>query len=180
MIGNDIVDLHLARIQSNWRRRGWLDKICSISEQKEIYTAQNPDQTVWKLWSMKEAAYKAHQRLFLHPPRFNPIDFICIDETVTIRNNEYITHSEITDNYIHTIAHQAAVAYNSKAFAKVDFHDKKELFEFISSWFQVTTSTISLEKDDNRIPMIKIGDTLTTIPFSYTGHGGYAAYAISI
>ena len=32
MIGNDIVDLDLARTQSNWQRKGFLDKIFTKKE----------------------------------------------------------------------------------------------------------------------------------------------------
>ena len=34
MIGNDIVDLDLARKESNWKRKGFLDKIFSLQEQQ--------------------------------------------------------------------------------------------------------------------------------------------------
>ena len=33
MIGNDIVDLALAQKESNWKRKGFLDKIFTLQEQ---------------------------------------------------------------------------------------------------------------------------------------------------
>ena len=62
MIGNDIVDLELARKESNWKRKGFLDKIFAKNEQLLIFNAENPDTMVWNLWSRKEAAYKIYNR----------------------------------------------------------------------------------------------------------------------
>lgn len=62
MIGNDIVDLALAQKESNWRRRGFIDKIFTKEEKKLIYESQDHEQMVWHLWSRKEAAYKIYNR----------------------------------------------------------------------------------------------------------------------
>lgn len=58
MIGNDIVDLSLAKSESNWKRKGYLDKIFTKREHKFILTHENPDIMIWNLWSRKEAVYK--------------------------------------------------------------------------------------------------------------------------
>jgi len=57
MIGNDIVDLELALKESNWKRKGFLNKIFTNEEQLLISSAINPEIMVWNLWSRKEAAY---------------------------------------------------------------------------------------------------------------------------
>ena len=62
MIGNDIIDLALARKESNWKRRGFIDKIFTVKEQLLISNSQNPETTVWNFWSRKEAAYKIYNR----------------------------------------------------------------------------------------------------------------------
>ena len=62
MIGNDIVDLALSQKESNWKRKGFLDKIFTRNEQLLILNAKNPDVMVWNLWSRKEAAYKIYNR----------------------------------------------------------------------------------------------------------------------
>ena len=64
MIGNDLVDLKLANIQSNWQRKGFLDKLFTPKEQEYILNADNPFETVWLLWSMKESAYKAYLQIY--------------------------------------------------------------------------------------------------------------------
>lgn len=62
MIGNDVVDLRLARTQSNWKRKGFLEKLFTESEQILILQHHEPEIMVWVLWSMKEAAYKIYNR----------------------------------------------------------------------------------------------------------------------
>ena len=62
MIGNDIVDLALAKIESNWLRNGFLDKIFTQKEQLLIANAINPEIMIWNLWTRKEAAYKIYNR----------------------------------------------------------------------------------------------------------------------
>jgi phosphopantetheine--protein transferase-like protein len=63
MIGNDVVDLALARKESNWKRKGFLNKLFTSVEQELIQKAPNKANMVWMLWSIKESAYKAYQRI---------------------------------------------------------------------------------------------------------------------
>lgn len=63
MIGNDVVDLVLAQTESNWKRKGFLQKIFTTEEQILIQKAPNQDEIVWVLWSIKESVYKAYQRI---------------------------------------------------------------------------------------------------------------------
>ena len=62
MIGNDIVDLSAAARESNWERKGFLKKIFTKDEQLLILSSQQPEVTLWLLWTMKEAAYKIYSR----------------------------------------------------------------------------------------------------------------------
>jgi phosphopantetheinyl transferase (holo-ACP synthase) len=63
MIGNDVVDLVLARKESNWKRKGFLHKLFTTFEQELIQKAPNQEEMVWILWSIKESVYKAYQRI---------------------------------------------------------------------------------------------------------------------
>ena len=97
MIGNDIVDLHLAKTQSNWQRKGFLEKQFTQKEQCAILNAKNPFVTVWLFWSMKEAAYKCYTQKsnerFYAPQKF---DCRLISETkgiVTFEGNHFYTTS---------------------------------------------------------------------------------------
>lgn len=105
MIGNDVIDLALARKESNWRRPGFIEKIFTLSEQEFIGQAKNPEVAVWHLWSCKEAVYKIVNRES-GERIFNPQKFQCFVEInkVKYNNNQYFTGSIITKNSIHTIA----------------------------------------------------------------------------
>ena len=72
MIGNDVVDLILAKKESNWKRKGFLNKLFTPFEQELIQKTTNQDEMVWMLWSIKESAYKAYQR-FKYNEGFYPI-----------------------------------------------------------------------------------------------------------
>ena len=108
MIGNDIVDLALAKKESNWKRKGFLDKIFTQSEQLLILNSQNSENMVWNLWSRKEAAYKIYNRQ-TGIRIFNPLQLLCIFESETagfvkIKEHTYFTKTTISDQCIHTIA----------------------------------------------------------------------------
>jgi phosphopantetheinyl transferase (holo-ACP synthase) len=62
MIGNDVIDLQLAHHQSNWQRKGFIQKLFTPEEQLLITDDLEPEAMVWLLWSMKEAAYKIYNR----------------------------------------------------------------------------------------------------------------------
>ncbi|MFD2288962.1 4'-phosphopantetheinyl transferase superfamily protein [Pedobacter petrophilus] len=111
MIGNDLVDLDLAKMQSNWRRKGYLDKIFTPAEQELINTSNGADETVWILWSMKEAVYKIHNRI-TGVRNFAPTSLACcltqsndkITGLVCIGDQIYFTETTTSASYVHTIA----------------------------------------------------------------------------
>ncbi|MDI5898757.1 4'-phosphopantetheinyl transferase family protein [Flavobacterium yafengii] len=108
MIGNDIVDLALARKESNWKRSRFLDKIFTVKEQLLITDAENPEVMVWNLWSRKEAAYKIYNRE-TGIRGFFPLQLECFYEnatfgTVSIKGKIYFTQSKIENDSIYTIA----------------------------------------------------------------------------
>jgi phosphopantetheinyl transferase (holo-ACP synthase) len=108
MIGNDIVDLALALKESNWKRKGYLDKIFTKNEQIRIIKSDYPENWVWNLWSRKEAAYKIFNRN-TGIRIYNPIQFECFDTDkligkVTNNGILYYTKTEINLDYIHTVS----------------------------------------------------------------------------
>lgn len=116
MIGNDLVDLEHATIESNWQRKGYLAKIYTLSEQQMIASSSNPHQMVWLLWSMKEAAYKIHSRK-TGIRKYAPASIACsiidfhqtnISGLVSIENEYFYTQSVFKDSYVHTIAAYSA------------------------------------------------------------------------
>lgn len=112
MIGNDIIDLALAQKESNWKRKGFLDKIFTASEKNLILNAENPTVMVWDLWSRKEAGYKIYNRKTQIRGYF-PLKIECFDlefingiyfGKVVIKDKIYFTKTEITAKFINTIA----------------------------------------------------------------------------
>jgi phosphopantetheinyl transferase (holo-ACP synthase) len=112
MIGNDIVDLALAQKESNWKRKGFLDKIFTLNEQLLILNDRNPTIMVWNLWSRKEAAYKIYNRKTQIRGYF-PLQIECFDldsiggftfGKVAVKDQIYYTKTEIKTQFIHTIA----------------------------------------------------------------------------
>jgi phosphopantetheinyl transferase (holo-ACP synthase) len=108
MIGNDIVDLALAKKESNWKRKGFVDKIFTPQEQLLIKSSVNQQIIIWNLWSRKEAAYKIYNRQ-TGIRKYNPIQFECFDldleiGKVVFENQVFYTKTEITSEYIYTIA----------------------------------------------------------------------------
>ncbi len=108
MIGNDVVDLELAKTENNWQRKGFLDKIFSKNEQILIQKSKNQEIAVWNLWSRKEATYKIWNRE-TGIRKYNPIQFECLDLDTEIGkviydSINYYTKTEISNKFIYTIA----------------------------------------------------------------------------
>jgi phosphopantetheinyl transferase (holo-ACP synthase) len=112
VIGNDIVDLTLAQKESNWKRKGFLDKIFTRNEQLLILNSENSNIMVWNLWSRKEAAYKIYNRKTQIRGYF-PLQLECFDSEiqddfifgkVAIKNLVYYTKTKITSQFINSIA----------------------------------------------------------------------------
>ena len=108
MIGNDIVDLALAKIESNWLRNGFLDKIFTQKEQLLIANDINPEIMIWNLWTRKEAAYKIYNRK-TGLRGYIPLKLECFYEsdtigTVVCNGFKYYTQTQISNESIYTIA----------------------------------------------------------------------------
>ena len=112
MIGNDVVDIVQSRIESNWQRPGFLEKLFTTKEQVLIKGYINKELMVWVLWSMKESSYKIYNRQ-TGIRGFIPQKLICSISSenndhfcgsVVCNGNLYYTDTIIKDCSIHTIA----------------------------------------------------------------------------
>lgn len=160
MIGNDIVDLALARKESNWKRLGYLDKIFTAYEKHLIQRAENPEIMVWNLWSRKEAAYKIYNRQ-TGIKAFMPLQLACSYKSsssglVVCKGNTYHTQTTILNDKIHTVA-----VLQEEYFNKI--------------------SLISPEKNIqkvNGIPFLAENHNNLLRPVSISHHGRYSACVI--
>jgi phosphopantetheinyl transferase (holo-ACP synthase) len=190
MIGNDVVDLNVAFAESKWKRPRFLDKIFTIEEQQLITNSKNQHQTVWLLWSMKEAAYKVNVQQF-GTRFFNPKRLVCHFDSgtsgfVTIESETYFTTSIITKNFIYTVT----TLNNSKSYKSACFKVEDKSYtiqsERLKNHFLKTVSksnkyefkALSIKKNINGIPEVFINNSKLPIYFSFTHHGYYCGYSI--
>ncbi|MGM0933061.1 MAG: 4'-phosphopantetheinyl transferase family protein [Bacteroidota bacterium] len=189
MIGNDIVDLQLAKTQSNWRRRGYLQKIFTKEERQQILDSENRDKMVWLFWSMKEAAYKAWQRKNNLAPKFNPRSLECFLQSsnsnsttgkVIIEEESVFIKSFFNSNFIHS---RASCREDEKIIWK-SLSSKEDLRQSLLREFVATAGTFSkfpkLKKDRNFIPQLFINDQAPSYNFSLSHHGSFSGFAFSL
>jgi phosphopantetheinyl transferase (holo-ACP synthase) len=159
MIGNDIVDLALARKESNWKRNGFLDKIFTKKEQMLISNSEDPEVMVWNLWSRKEAAYKVYNRKTQIRGYF-PLQLECFElgindgisfGKVVIKDLIYFTKTVITTQFVHTIALE-----NVQDFVTIKTLENRKNI-----------------KKNNGIPSYFEKDNSVLIPISISHHGRF-------
>lgn len=156
MIGNDIIDLALSRKESNWQRKGFIEKLFTADEQQLIKKYDEPEIMVWLLWSMKEAAYKIYNRQ-TKIREFSPKKLVCFIEALDINNsygkvvcdkNIYHTKTVFSLESIHTVAVTDCKDINNV----IEVENKK------------------IVKDENGIPYLKISSNkLQDISISHHG-----------
>ncbi|MCP2025259.1 phosphopantetheinyl transferase (holo-ACP synthase) [Flavobacterium sp. HSC-32F16] len=159
MIGNDVIDILQSRLESNWQRKGFIEKLFTIEEQLLISKAVRPEIMVWMLWSMKEAAYKIYNRK-TKIREYIPKKLVCsielqnlnsIKGNVICSGNIYHTKTLLSKNKIHTVA-----VSDLKNLNKVIEIEKK-----------------SINKDANGAPYHFDKITKTVMPVSKSHHGRF-------
>lgn len=188
MIGNDIVDLKT--ISTSWQRPGFLEKVFTSHEQALIYNSGNRHRTVWRLWSMKEAAYKNYLQ-HNHTRFFNPKRLRChiineIQGSVSIDKMHFFTNSDASEEYIHTIATiHKYLPESIQIFQSIDTDQKRQstslkeqLISSLSRKIGLPKDLLSLEKMDNGTPRIIYNSKKMDVSFSLSHCGRFAGYTI--
>ena len=186
MIGNDIVDLELAAVQSNWRRPGFLGKVFTAAEVDCILSSEDQDLYVWLLWSMKEAAYKAHQRRFSLPRHLNWKLQDCSvkkllnassEGIVSIGKEKYLTFTDIISNAIHTIAVEEKGTGIRKGFFQLSSEAARRHFlRQVALEKSVDLQALALEKNKEGVPFISLHDRPLSEAFSLSAHGRFSGF----
>lgn len=193
MRGNDIIDIKLAAKESNWQRKGWLEKIFTPEEQTFILQSSSPEKTVWTLWSMKESAYKIYTRQyggrFFAPKKFNCVLFPNFTGTVTVDKLVYQTTTSITANYIYTLANPmkfTTLALANRLFLCEDkghINQQQIIYKKLLADYAACTDKdlqhLSVIKNSNGVPFIQYKGNQVNVPVSITHHGNYAAFTIN-
>lgn len=182
MIGNDIIDLRAAAVESRIHRKGFLEKLFLPGEIRMIREAASPLMATWLLWSCKEAVYKIVHRN-TRERKFAPQQFSCQVEqehvpgkmtgTVLHDDHTYYYQSLVTDNYIHTCA---ATNYSllGETLAFTDEHTTGNYTGFMQ---QVLSAKESFYKDEMGIPYILHREDGRCLPVSVSHHGAYCGIA---
>jgi phosphopantetheinyl transferase (holo-ACP synthase) len=133
LVGNDIVDLNQALKESNWKRKGYLEKIFTADERFLISSAKDPEMMVWLLWTMKESVYKVYTRE-TKIRTFAPAELCCNNlivhkktatGNVQHQDETYFTQSTLEKKYIHTIAALEVAVFDSIKL-KISRHDPSD------------------------------------------------------
>lgn len=187
MIGNDIVDIAEAKQKSNWQRPRFLEKLFTLQEQQLIKNSENPFLMVWRLWSMKESAYKLY--IQINPSRFyNPKAFECsVQENsgmVRFHNFRCFVKTKSTLKYIISEARlkddkmtSEAVIFNYNTSEKQSKALKAQILNFILKTYHIQKDNLSFHKNKFGVPIVRFNSK--EINVSLTHHGNYGAFAIS-
>ncbi|WP_179009378.1 4'-phosphopantetheinyl transferase superfamily protein [Winogradskyella forsetii] len=186
MVGNDIVDLEEAKRASNWQRPRFLNKLFAPKEQQLIHSSENPFFMVWRLWSMKEAAYKLYTQQ--NPSRFyNPKGFECQikneEGSVRFKDFDCLIKTQITSKYILSEARLLDFKMTSKV---IDFEErnpniqsevtKAALLNEFSKTYQISVDDLKIEKSEFGIPTVVFNTEKFQVSWSH--HGGFGAYVV--
>ena len=184
MIGNDVVDIAKAKRDSNWERPGYLEKVFTKKEQCYISTSENKTEMVWRLWSMKEAAYKLYTQLH-HSRFYAPNQFCCdIDNTfgkVCYKDFSCVVKTHIQPEYIVSEARLTSEDFISTVIKIDEFSDntiiQNKLIKEVASAYSLSKNAIKIRKDGHNIPTIHYKNDEIFISLSH--HGNFGAYAFT-
>ena len=186
-IGNDIVDLSLAKIQSNWQRKGFLEKQFTQKEQIEILASENPFLKVWLFWSMKEAAYKCYtqknEKRFFAPKKFQCTLTSKEEGFVVFEDSKFYTATFFNAFYIHTIADE--VKNGGKITSAICLPNTVNTVNTVIKKTLEKKTTFPFEEIEKRktivgAPLFYYKEKLLTNSCSISHHGNYAAYIFTL
>lgn len=192
MIGNDIVDLKLASTQSNWQRKGFLDKLFTSQEQGFILNSSEPFKAVWLLWSIKESAYKAY--IHLNGGRsFSPKKIVCSPilknkASVLINKQLFFAESEINNDFIHSIAFpekydnwilNKCFKFNDHSFETQHLETYQNVLVAFANKLNIPISLLNIKKNTDGVPQLFQNKTPLKNAFSLTHHGYFGAFCIT-
>ncbi|MFY9242028.1 MAG: 4'-phosphopantetheinyl transferase superfamily protein [Polaribacter sp.] len=181
MIGNDVVDLNLAKTQSNWQRNRFLEKQFTDFEINQILISENPFLHVWLFWSMKEAAYKCHvqefQKRFFAPKKFSCKIVSNSIGVVEIDNIKYNINYTISNRCVYSFAFKID---GKKMVSELFFIKKNEIQTKNTNEKLLThfSSEVQIQKNELGIPYLVQNNQKLPFSISTSHHGNYGAYAI--
>jgi phosphopantetheinyl transferase (holo-ACP synthase) len=196
MVGNDIIDIAKTQRTTNWERPGFLNKIFTAEEQAYIMKSENSFITVWRLWSMKESAYKVYVQAgserFFKPTALeckldnstSTSDFK--EGTVKMGKMELKTVSSLNQNYIFTSASSsnskiatAILALERATVKEQSNFIHQQLLDVMAKENNLNRKALCLTKNKNGVPTLLYRNESLKHSISITHHGLYGAYSIT-
>lgn len=189
MVGNDIVDIDETKRTTNWERPGFLNKVCTTKERSMIAASPDPFKTVWRLWGMKESAYK----VFIQAGGtrfFDPTKIECSFDSLENGQAEigtavFKTITSIDANYIFSTAtvDQSRVDTCIIKLVEINLRQQSEIIhEQLLNYFAknnaLDPTELLLVKTPVGVPTLHYKRQAINTSISITHHGKYGAYSI--
>ena len=190
MIGNDIIDIAYTKETTDWQRKGWLSKVCTTSEIKLVQESTDPFEVIWRMWSMKESAYKVYIQKGgehkLNPKSFETKFTDDVRGEVQFDNLKLDCVTDVDHCYISTYAYEfgenqgCIVDASMLGFESGRTEEmRKKLLKDIAITYQYHLQDLSIQSSINRVPSVYLKEKYLDISISMSHHGRYAAYAFT-
>ena len=184
MLGNDIVDLNHLPDKVRSFSEPYLNKICSVREIEKVIGSDNPELMLWRIWTMKESAYKIAMKLGAKRA-FNPKSFetFPFDATAGLVSTDYgtmLSESVFDENFIHTVSFlPKSKGFKSGQKICADHQSeavRKAIIEDFKMQNPIQDNAEIIMKSD--IPFLSTETGFVDISLSH--HGSYIAWAFEI
>ena len=190
MIGNDIIDINETKLKTNWQRQGFLNKIFTDQEQELINEAKDSFLKVWRLWSIKESAYKANMQYDI-TRKINPTKIECRiinsqSAIVNIGEKRYIASTLQTEEYIYSYASEELQVHSFHSITNEKSSDilhqsiscRNSLIRTLSEKLSINKNEVVINKSTFGQPQVYHLNKKLDTSISLTHHGKYSAYSI--
>jgi phosphopantetheinyl transferase len=185
VIGNDIVDLEVPSPLKSDRKKRFLDKVFTLQEKNLIDFSENPDVMIWRLWSMKESAYKIVNRAE-NKRSFAPLKLQCEiinpnEGVVRIDRHLINTKTIISKNYIRSVATNSSKNRIVEFLIKFDSNNQAEqsqilhenLMNIVGATYQIPKENLTLKKNNFGVPVLWYKNNSFDVDFSLSHHGKF-------
>ena len=186
-VGNDIVDLKVAATESNWERKGFLNKIFTAREREYISNSNNKFNTVWRLWSMKESAYKLYIQQngerFFNPKKLECTIFSKNEGQVIVGESWFSTSTKSNNNLIFS----TALIDKSTTVISCDFkinncaqsqQTHSAILHYIAFLTKFKLSKLTIKKSANNVPCLYFQNEQLPWSISLSHHGTFGAFSL--
>lgn len=191
MIGNDIVDLRLAKSAHRWREQRFQEKVFCEQEQNLITQVSDPFGCLWRFWTMKESAYKVFKQTSPEST-FSPISFTCrlLTDSMGMVNfgstqykmqtfsNKLFIYSFCTDHQSNIIENQYFTIQEHKT-KQISRYIYRKILLKIADHDSEVYKQMELKKNEHGVPIVYYKNKKLPISISISHHGHFAAYAIA-